>query len=194
MKKKHLISILTFFISTPLIAEPAHDHGSHSTNQHKNVPNKSHQHGVIEGFIAQDEHSLLVEFHAPANDLVGFEHSPKTAQQKNKIQHTLTKLKNQTSLFSINKEAKCTLVEKHIADSFSKNDLDKDKKAGKLESEHHSFFANYIFHCTEPNKLDGFTTQWFSVFPDTNSIKIQAATKKGVYSKNIKASKPNFSF
>ncbi len=74
----------------------------------------AHVHGVVEFNIAQDGHDLLVEITAPGADVVGFEHAPKTDEQKHILEKAEATLKNAEKLLLLSSGAKCHLETAHV--------------------------------------------------------------------------------
>ncbi|TKG04407.1 DUF2796 domain-containing protein [Vibrio sp. F13] len=90
-----------------------------STNVLANEEFRSHDahvHGQVEVNIAQDGQELLVEVTAPGADVVGFEHAPKTAEQKKVFEQAIAQLNKPEELFSFN-NASCTLKFKSVANT-----------------------------------------------------------------------------
>ncbi|MEZ8818956.1 DUF2796 domain-containing protein [Vibrio sp. 10N.222.54.A1] len=90
-----------------------------STNALANEEFRSHDahvHGQVEVNIAQDGQELLVEVTAPGADVVGFEHAPKTAEQKKVFEQAIAQLNKPEELFSFN-NASCTLKFKSVANT-----------------------------------------------------------------------------
>ena len=70
----------------------------------------SHEHGVTSLNITLEEGVMLLEMEAPAMNIVGFEYTPSTDEEKKSVADALTKLENGADLFKPNTQAECTLV------------------------------------------------------------------------------------
>lgn len=57
-----------------------------------------HVHGEAQLFIAIEGNQLLIEFESPADNILGFEHTPNTASQKARLKSSLVTLADYTSL------------------------------------------------------------------------------------------------
>lgn len=67
-------------------------------------------------------------------------------------------------------------------------------------SEHHdkarhgSFSAQYTFHCKTPARIASVSTDWFTVFPNTEKVSIQAISDKGATTAELTPSSITFRF
>ena len=55
------------------------------THQHEFIQHEAHIHGLVTFNIVQDGNELLVEINSPGNDVLGFEHQPKTDERSKAI-------------------------------------------------------------------------------------------------------------
>ena len=105
----------------------------------------SHKHGVSNLNVALEADSLLLELEAPAADIVGFEHAPKSEEQTQAVEQALAQLKDPESLFVPAAGAGCTLTsarsavfgaiaEGEDADSQPVEDHDHDHDHGEGEA------------------------------------------------------------
>lgn len=93
----------------------------------------AHQHGVGVLNIAASQHDLMLELQTPADNILGFEHSPKTDQQKQKLTSSLHLLKQADSLFYFSTQARCRLQKVETENPFAPQETDK-----KTHKEHDS--------------------------------------------------------
>ncbi len=110
MPSKHILA-LTIGLSFSAAAVHAEEYRQH----------EAHVHGHAEFNIAQDGHDLLIEVKSPGADIVGFEHAPQDAQQEKALTLAVNKLKDATSLFTINPQADCTLEEARVSHTLNKH-------------------------------------------------------------------------
>ncbi|MEZ8325323.1 DUF2796 domain-containing protein, partial [Vibrio cyclitrophicus] len=106
-----------------------------STNVLANEEFRSHEahvHGKVEVNIAQDGQELLVEVTAPGADVVGFEHAPKTAEQKALFEQAIAQLNKPEELFGFNNTS-CTLKFKSVTNTL---EGDHDDHEGHDHAEH----------------------------------------------------------
>ena len=108
-----------------------------STNVLANEEFRSHEahvHGKVEVNIAQDGQELLVEVTAPGADVVGFEHAPKTAEQKKMFEQAIAQLNKPEELFDFN-NVSCTLKFKSVTNTL-KGDHDDHEGHDHAEHDH----------------------------------------------------------
>ncbi|MDP4301298.1 DUF2796 domain-containing protein [Leptothrix discophora] len=107
----------------------------------------AHQHGQVDLAIGLDGPMLTLALEAPLDSLVGFEHAPRTAAQRQLAQALLARLRVPTGLFTPDPAAGCTP---------GAAELD----AGVLEpgakpsaNGHAELSATYTWTCTSPAAL-----------------------------------------
>jgi len=146
----------------------------------------AHQHGVADLNIAMSNNDLLIEWHTPADNILGFEFMPKTDQQKQTLSDSLSLLKQPSSLFEIPKQAQCDLKQTQIDNPFeSKKMAENDhkehehkehehKEHGHDEDETHAEFdVQYSYHCQQPDYLTGLKINGvFKHFPRVETLNV----------------------
>ncbi|WP_039978725.1 ZrgA family zinc uptake protein, partial [Vibrio sagamiensis] len=126
MPSKHILA-LTIGLSFSAATVHAEEYRQH----------EAHVHGHAEFNIAQDGHDLLIEVKSPGADIVGFEHAPQDAQQEKALTLAVNKLKDATSLFTINPQADCTLEEARVSHTLNKHHEEhNDAKHGHEDHDH----------------------------------------------------------
>ncbi len=93
----------------------------------------AHVHGHVELNIAQDGKELLMEISAPGADVVGFEHAPKTSEQKHQLENAITTLKDVNNLFMFPASAGCVALNQSVAHTLEGGD---DHDGHKHHDEH----------------------------------------------------------
>lgn len=100
---------------------------------------EKHVHGEAELFIAIEGKKVLIEMESPADNFLGFEHAPKTKQQKSLVQSTQKTLENHTSLLTLT-QGNCKQVDAFIESPFSdhsKEEKEEHHDHGHEKEEHH---------------------------------------------------------
>jgi hypothetical protein len=179
----------------------------------------AHIHGIADLNIAIEGSELYVEFLSPAANIVGFEHSPRTEEQKAAVQQAIDTLKNWEKLFVLPSLADCKLSDldvdtniegdadhssgsgdehKHSAetgeyDEESHHDGDANEHAEE-GARHSEFKAAYLFVCGKPDKLTHADVMLSSVFPGIEHIETQllTQTKKTALELTIKSNRIDF--
>ncbi|MCG9577449.1 DUF2796 domain-containing protein [Vibrio tubiashii] len=97
----------------------------------------AHVHGEVELNIAQDGKELLIEITAPGADVVGFEHAPKTDEQKHQLEDAIAKLNNASSVFTLASSAGCKVVHQSVSHTLGADNHDHDH-----DHDHHDEHAH----------------------------------------------------
>jgi len=96
----------------------------------------AHVHGVGQLDIAIEGNKLVIALDGPADNLLGFEHAPKTAQEKATLQEVSRKMQDVRTLFVPNASAGCRLSQQTVK-------MPEFKASGHSDIE-----AEYDFVCT----------------------------------------------
>ena len=94
----------------------------------------AHEHGVGELNIAFEGDKMLMEFHAPGADIVGFEYAAKTDAETTAIDEAIAVLSKPSNLFVLPDAAGCTVIE--AAAELEIEDADDDHDAHDHGEEH----------------------------------------------------------
>jgi Protein of unknown function (DUF2796) len=161
---------------------------------------EAHVHGIARMNVAVEEDQLYIEFITPAANIVGFEHSPNTSEQKTAVQKAIETLKTGRKLFSLPPGAEGRLVESKvetdiIQDSHHESESAYTHEPGDMHREvqedthhheedhkseaheHHSDFkSNYRFVCKNPEGLGYIDVRLFRIFPGIERIEVQLLT------------------
>jgi hypothetical protein len=140
---------------------------------HESKQLESHEHGVAELNMALDDELLYVELDAPAMNFVGFEHPPRTAEQKQAVNDAIEALEKPASIFSVSAAANCRLVEaqaKHLLDADEDNGADHEDAAHDDDDGHSEFVARYQLRCARPERLQTLKAELFGSFPLTTEV------------------------
>jgi len=89
MLKTILFPLLLSMVLVPGVMVQAQEHCHH----------EAHEHGVAHLNVAIEGNRLYIEFSSPAANFVGFEHRPRTQDQKGAIQAAIEGLKEGDKLF-----------------------------------------------------------------------------------------------
>ncbi|WP_297810089.1 DUF2796 domain-containing protein [uncultured Methylophaga sp.] len=160
-----IAALLSVSTSAAVVADEQHDHHDHHGHQHSST--EAHVHGEAALNLVIDGQTLLVEFISPMENLLGFEHAPKTEQQKQSYQQLLRQLAGYRSLFSI-PGGQCQLTDQHHKPPF--NDA-----SGK----HAEWQGEYHLSCDELEQADRLQPEIFSAFPGVEKLTVQLISTKG---------------
>ncbi len=146
-----LAALSAFAVGQPVVAQTRDLH--------------AHEHGHVTLQVAVDGESVEMILEAPGADIVGFEHSAETDEQKAAVQEAMADLADPMALFILPEAAGCTgeaaEVELH------------------QEGDHNAFEVEYSLTCTDPAALTEIETRFFELYPSVEEIEVEYATPAG---------------
>ncbi len=158
---------------------------------------ESHVHGAATMNVAVEGKRLYMEIASPAIDIVGFEHQPRTTEQRAAIERAIATLEEGRELFALPGAAGCRLMAATAATELIEAGEDAHHHHhhhGEKEAEVHSDFkATYRFECDRPQRLTQVGTKLFSSFPSLTEIDVQILTDSGQTAVELTPASPNFS-
>lgn len=156
---------LLFSVAIAIAAAPA-------AAQH----NHSHVHGQARLDVAIDGPLLTLAFETPLDNLVGFEHRPRSAAQKQAAEAAIARLRDTGSLWQPDAAAQCTATETTL-------DIDalqpSATPAAAVAAEHAEASGRYVFRCAVPAQLKAVTQNLFEAFPRLQRLDVQVAGPAG---------------
>lgn len=163
---RYLFLSTALMLSLPVSAAPAHVHGDARLE------------------ITLEGDTLDIHLETPLDGLLGFEHAPRSAAEKQVVQAMKVRLEQPERLFQIAAEAGCRAgkpeIESAIFDGKSSGHLDLD--------------ANYRWQCTKPSVLRDIATRLFAEFPRLKRIKVEFAGPNGQKSGRLTPQQPHFAW
>ncbi len=155
---------------------------------HRELGAHEHGHGTFN--VAIDGKTVAIELIAPGADIVGFEHAPKTDEQKAKLAAAKSALKKIETVLELPSAAGCKAakadVEAPHADEKAAKDghghgHDHGKKAGKDDhgEVHSEFHATYELTCSAPDALGQLTFTYFDSFKGAEELDVTVVSPKG---------------
>ena len=188
-KVRHLLAILGVAVSAGAVAGEAHEHGKVALT------------------LAIEAGNVEVSWRSPAVNLVGFEHQPKTPEEKQKVEQTLLNLKQGYEQIVLPESALCLLKEAdidttlaahteghdhdhdHDHDDNDHEDHDHDEHDHEKHDDHDhdehdhdghaDFSAKYTFECRHPEHLKQIEVNLMPSYPGIDEIRYQAITPAG---------------
>jgi hypothetical protein len=147
-------------------------------------PHAAHVHGLARLAVVVDGAQLNIAFESPLHNLVGFEHAPRTAEQRETVARMMAALNAPADLFAPTSAATCSPVRIAIespwlmgADGHDHDhEHDHDHDHGH---DHADLYAEYEFHCDAPSELHGLEVGLFAHFPGIERIQAELATPVG---------------
>jgi hypothetical protein len=162
-------------------------------------PQRAHEHGIAHLNVAVEGNKLIIEFSSPAANVVGFEHRPRTQEQKDAVKEAVRKLDAAEMLLHLPPAAHAGLARSVVhtdigGDSGGESDAahkrepadghgkeedpggDHHEEKEHAHENHSDFKAEYQFLCRHPEKLAYLEILFFRVFPAIERIKVQVLT------------------
>ena len=141
-----------------------------------------HAHGTGELLVAVEKGRLDIEFRSPLDNLVGFEHAPRTDAQRAAVKAMTARLNRPETLFKLPQAASCTAGPAQIdspldAPAAPSKSAKPAHKPG--DDDHAELTATFRFACADPGKLDSIEVAIFDAFPRTTAIKAQIIGPRG---------------
>ena len=171
-----------------------------------------HVHGEAELFVAIEGGQVLIELESPADNILGFEHQPRTAAQKKTLEKSLKALADYRSLVNVAEAAACQQVKANIESPFKHHKDEHDhhghsKKHNHKEHSHkehnhkehnhkehgddtHSeFHVTYTLKCQNIAAISDINVTAFQSFTGFEEIDLKWVTAKSQGSQSLKPSK-----
>lgn len=158
-----ILLFLSMGTAPVLAAEHHHDHEHHEHG--------AHQHGVAQLEVAVDGNTLSIHLESPLDNLLGFEHAPRTEKQKQAAKNLLATLRRSDGLFTPTATAGCALsagkVEAPVLEG----------QAG--EGGHADLDADWVYTCAQPGRLTGMKVGLFAKYPGLKRLDAAVVSGKG---------------
>ena len=143
----------------------------------------AHVHGSGKLDIVIESTKLSIGLDTPAADIIGFEHAPKTPEQKAKLDEAIAKLQDAGGIFKTTADAGCRLTK---AEAGLEQPDPKEAKA----SEHADFNGTFEFDCAAIGKLTAIDLGYFAAFPAASKLAITIVTGKAQTTREASKAKP----
>ena len=167
---------IAWVLITTLLVAPA-------LAQDKRREAAAHVHGAGKLAIAIEGNKLSIALDAPADDIVGFEHAPKTPAQKAKLDAAVAKLQQAGTIFKTPPEAGCKQIKAEAG-------LEQpDPKAAKA-TDHADFAGAFEFECAAIGKLTAIDLGYFAAFPGAGRLAITILSAKSQTTREATRAKP----
>lgn len=176
--KTVFISVLMCIFASVVLAGPGHTHAEkheHEQHQHEQHGHKAHVHEEAEMMLAFEGDSVVVELISPADNIVGFEHQPKSSAEVAAIDEALKVLRQYANLFEIEKGA-CRQARVEINSPFKFDHHHDDSEHAhhdQAESQHSEFQVSYELQCEQIRGTRVLRVDMFKHFPRLHKVKVQ---------------------
>jgi hypothetical protein len=157
------MKLLIFSIFALTLSAQAHDHREFG----------AHVHGVAQLSIAADTDEIDAELDIPGDDLLGFEHDPKTNAEKATYSKVMDLLKGNYQIFTFDPKAGCVVTSREV-----------EKEKHKEEKHAHMDYEYEVkYKCKDFEAAKKFSVNLFKDFKTLKEIHVQmvSATKQSSY-------------
>lgn len=158
----------------------------------------AHAHGTGKLGIAIERRTIEIELEAPGSDIVGFEHTAKTAEQKKAVSQARALLTKPLALFRFPEAAGCKVASAKVKlvghshnHGHSHGHSHAHGSAKTKETEAHSeFHAEYRLTCAKPDQIGSIDVDYFKSFPRAEALDVTLIGGKGQAKQKITRDKP----
>jgi hypothetical protein len=152
--------VLTLAALLATSSAPAADTGRHG----------AHQHGVATLQVSLDGGVLQITYEGPAENILGFEHAPRTDAQRKTVARAEEELRQSAQLFTTPPAAACRAQPARIEMTLP------TAHSGETHSE---IEAEWRWNCARPDALAHVDVGLFTTFPRLKQLRAQVVTGKG---------------
>lgn len=149
----------------------------------------AHVHGAGKLGIVIDGNTVSFDLDTPANDILGFEHPPKTTKEKAALQRAVAAFKDAGKVFGLSAAAGCRVTKAEAGLEEPEGAGSKEKSAEGQEV-HADFNSTVVFECRDVQKLKAIDFRYFTVFPYAQKLSVTLITQKGQASFEVTRSAP----
>jgi Protein of unknown function (DUF2796) len=130
----------------------------------------AHQHGAAKLQVSVDGSSLQISFEGPADNILGFEHTPKNDAQKRTLARAEEQLRQPTQLFTVSPGAECQAQPARLETRLP--------AAGTAET-HSEMQVDWRWDCVRPQALTHVDVGLFKAFPRLKQLRVEVVTPTG---------------
>lgn len=142
---------------------------------------RAHVHGVARLDISVEAGKLTVMLDSPLENLLGFEHAPRTDAQRRQAAAMVAKLKAGPALFAIDPTAQCTLGRVELVSAA----LKLGKAPVAEPGDHADIEGAFEFNCADATRAAYIEIDLFR-FPGLQRLEVQVATPRRQFKVDLK--------
>lgn len=136
---------------------------------------KAHVHGIAKLDVALEGPQITLAFTSPLDNLLGFEHRPRTDAQRRAAETLLSRMKDLGSFFKLDPAAACTAAAAQV----EAPTLAGPPAPGAAGDGHADLAATVVFTCSGIDKLAALEHSLFPAYPRLSRIEVQVAGPRG---------------
>lgn len=154
------------------------EHHAHEAGEYKHHAH-THEHGVAKVNMAVDQQNVTFEVILAGNDVLGFEHTPKTEKEQQTYAQVKSRLAQSETLFSLPSAAKCS-VQAQTGENI------------KFDADQGELMATYTYQCQLPEKMKTVTVDLFKLYPAIEKVVFQGISKHAQNAAELTLKNPIF--
>ena len=154
----------------------------------------AHVHGAGTLSIAIEGSKVSMDLSAPANDILGFEHQPSTAEQTKALAAAKAALSQPLKLFEMPAAAGCTTETANVTFNAagSKTEANPSQSAKSEEQGHADFDVDYVLNCKAPEKITSLQFPYFKQFAGAQKLAVTLVSDKGQFQFDVTRDTPRY--
>jgi hypothetical protein len=137
-----------------------------------------HEHGKVTINAALDGNQLVIELDSPAVNVVGFEHTPRTDNERAAVSAAAKLLGNGRGLFTMPTEARCQF-EKTALKAPQWETTDDVPGQPETPGQHADYEARFTYQCWSPDHLTWLEPALLDKLRNVTEARLNIATPKG---------------
>jgi hypothetical protein len=148
----------------------------------------AHEHGKVTLNVAVDAAALFVALDAPAINVVGFEHTPRTPQERAAARHASEFIRSGHSLIGFPPGAGCRFVSTGFVEPNWEGDGEvSEAEQGKTREhdQHADYEAQFKYRCEHPEELAWFEPWLIAKLLNVTETRINLITPAGQRSETV---------
>jgi hypothetical protein len=136
---------------------------------------KAHEHGVARLDVAVESGRLTLDLDTPLDNLLGFEHAPRTDAERERVASALVRLRDAGTLFRIDPAAGCTPARVELVSA----PLGLGAGAAASQEGHGDLEGHFEFTCKAGARAGFVEVGLFAAFAPLRRVELQVVTAKG---------------
>ena len=144
----------------------------------------AHVHGVAELHVAIDGRALEIDLESPLDNLLGFEHPPRSDSERAAVRAMAARLRQAQTMFVTPAAAQCKTTKVRLASAALPAELlgETPAAAGAATKDadgHADLDASFSFECQAPERLKGMEVGLMQAFAGFHRINVAVAGPRG---------------
>ena len=179
-----------------------------AAEEHRELGPHEHGHGILN--IAVEKNRVSMDLDVPGMDVVGFEHTPNTPEQRAVAQKAETLLAQALILFKVPATAGCKVTDAKVTiEAEGEHDHDADKEAAAAKSQettakpaehasdeheghegHNDYNVTYVLDCAKPAAITSIAFDYFKSFEGAKALTVNVVSEKAQNTYEVTREKP----